>query len=240
MLTKKTYLTHVRCLECGHSMSYQPELEHCSQCDSPWLDAQYDYAQVSQTWKNGISNNITSLWRYMDLLPPIPAEFIVSMGEGNTPLIRANKLESLFGHSCIYIKDERQMPTNSFKDRQASVAISVLNQQGIQECVLASAGNAAISYSAYTAWADIKLWAFATPLVLSKKVREIAIYGAEVITVSGTYDESKKAASDFAKEQAIHCDKGAKAIAGKESMKTIAFEIAEQLAYTQDKCMLWA
>jgi threonine synthase len=133
-------------------------------------------------------------------------------------------------HPSIYVKDERQSPTSSFKDRQAALSTTVMRQAGITECVLASTGNAAAAYSAYCARADIKLWVFLTSLVPAAKMREAALYGAEVVKVTGTYDQAKKVASDFAARRNIHFDKGAKSIAGKESMKTVAFEIAEELA----------
>ena len=232
-----SYLTQVNCLECGQTTDYRVDLDACPNCNSAWLDAQYDYETVARLWETGASPKgegirdiDRSLWRYKALLPPLPEEFILSMGEGCTPLIRAKKLEKSLGHPYIFIKDERQMPTSSFKDRQGSVAVSVLAQRGVKECVLASTGNAAVAYAAYCACADIKLWVFLTSLVPSEKMREVALYGAEVVKVTGSYDEAKKVAADFAKRRQLYLDKGAKSIAGKESMKTIAFEIAEQLA----------
>ena len=103
-------------------------------------------------------------------------------------------------------------------------------QADIRECVLASTGNAAAAYAAYCARADVKLWIFLTSMVPAAKMREAALYGAEVVKVAGTYDQAKKVAADFAAHKGIHFDKGAKAIPGKESMKTVAFEIAEELA----------
>jgi threonine synthase len=216
-------------------MPYRPDLDFCDHCGGFWLDAQYDYDRVAELWRSGLTEGRQSLWRYRELLPPVPEDFVISMGEGTTPLFRAKKLQTHLGHPTIFIKDERQLPTNSFKDRQGSVAISVLSQRGIKECVLASTGNAAVAYAAYSAWADIKLWVFLTSLVPSEKMREVALYGAEVIKVTGTYDEAKKVASDFARRRNLYLDKGAKAIAGKESMKTLAYEIAEQFARFQGK-----
>ncbi len=77
-------------------------------------------------------------------------------------------------------------------------------------------------------------WLFLTSLVPSEKMREAALYGAEVVKVSGTYDETKHIAAEFAKRRGIHLDRGAKAIPGKESMKTLGFEIAEQLGLACD------
>jgi threonine synthase len=164
------------------------------------------------------------------------------MGEGRTPLIRANQLQKQFGHPAIFIKDERQSPTSSFKDRQAALSVVSMRQSGITECVLASTGTASAAYSAYCARANIKLWVFLTSLVPAAKMREAALYGTEVIKVTGTYDQAKKVAADFAARRKIHLDKGAKSISGKESMKTVAYEIAEGLAqqlHGADKTIRW-
>ncbi len=168
-----------------------------------------------------------SLWRYEELLP-FPADFRpVTMGEGCTPLLPAEGLAAETGHGGIWIKDERQHATGSFKDRQAATAVSALKATGVHEIVLASTGNAAAAYAAYCARAGIKLWAFVTSSVPAEKMRELALYDAEVIKVSGTYDQAKEVAANFAKRRGLALDGGAKSIPCKESMKTIAFEIAE-------------
>ncbi len=226
----KSYLTGVKCLECGHEMEFYPGLDHCPACNGVWLDAQYDYAAVAEIWRNGLRGRVNSLWRFIELLPVVDPEQIVTMGEGQSPLLRAAKLQKRLNHPAIFIKDERQSPTISFKDRQAAVAVTAMGEAGIKECVLASTGNAAAAYAAYCARADIKLWIFLTSLVMADKMREAALYGAEVVKVTGTYDQAKKVAADFAVRRKIHFDKGAKAVPGKESMKTIAFEIALELA----------
>ena len=163
-----------------------------------WLDAKYNYEGVAQIWQQGLSRRVGSLWRYIELLPVLNPNNLVSMGEGYTPLTAAGKLQAVLGHPAIFIKDERQSPTSSFKDRQAAVAVTNMAQAGIKECVLASTGNAAAAYSAYCARADVKLWVFLTSMVPAAKMREAALYGSEVIKVTGTYDQAKKVASDFA------------------------------------------
>ncbi|MCA9944443.1 MAG: pyridoxal-phosphate dependent enzyme, partial [Anaerolineales bacterium] len=135
----------------------------------------------------------------------------------------------MLGNPNIYIKDERQGPTGSFKDRQAAIAISVMKEAGIKEAVVASTGNVAIAYSAYSARAGIKMWVFVTSSVPADKMREVALYGSEVIKVAGTYDEAKRIAAEFAASKNLFLDRGIKGIAAKEAMKTLAFEIAEQL-----------
>lgn len=226
----KSRIQSVTCLECNHQMEFYPGLDHCPACGGVWLDAQYDYKAVARLWQNGPPGQVNSLWRYLELLPVLDADKINTLGEGQTPLIRAAKLQRRLEHPAIFIKDERLSPTSSFKDRQAAVSTSSMVEAGIRECVLASTGNAAAAYASYCARGNIKLWIFLTSLVPAAKMREAALYGAEVIKVAGTYDQAKKVAADFAARRGIYLDKGAKSIPGKESMKTVAFEIAQELA----------
>ncbi|MDX2075054.1 MAG: pyridoxal-phosphate dependent enzyme [bacterium] len=223
------YFTKVVCLECGHEMPADMTLTTCEKCQSGWLDARYDYETIKPTWATGMSG-VRSLWRYGALLPISTPNPEISLGEGYTPLVRLYQYERIYGHEGIYIKDERHQPTNSFKDRQASMSVTAMHQQGITECVLASTGNAAVAYAAFCARAGIKLWLFLTSLVANEKMREAALYGAEVVKVSGTYDETKKIAAQFADRKGVVMDKGARTIPSKESMKTLGYEIAEQLA----------
>jgi threonine synthase len=206
----------------------------CPQCGCGWLEARYDYARVKPIWSDGLSQRDPNLWRYRELLPITERDPEVSMTEGATPLLRLYPYERMYDHAPIFIKDERQGPTSSFKDRQAALAVTALKQAGITSCVLASTGNAGAAYAAYCARAGIKLWLFLTHLVPGEKMREAALYGAEVVKVDGTYDEAKVVATEFAKRKGLHLDRGARAIPGKEAMKTIAYELAEQLAMQFD------
>ncbi|MDQ2693297.1 MAG: pyridoxal-phosphate dependent enzyme [Chloroflexota bacterium] len=151
------------------------------------------------------------------------------LGEGGTPLIQAANLGMMLGLPNLFIKDERQGPTSSFKDRQAAVTIAALKEGGITEMVAASTGNVAISLSAYAARAGIKLWAFVTSLVPGVKMREIALYGSQVVKITGSYDQAKQVAAEFARQRGLYQDMGARTVTAVEAMKTIAFEIAEQL-----------
>ncbi len=224
------YFTGVACQQCGHTMPPSLTRAKCERCGSPWLEAQYDYQAVAALWPDALAGRGKTMWRYQELLPVVP-EARISMDEGWTPLLKAKELGHQLEHSRLYIKDERQSPTSSFKDRQAALTISALKAARIKECVIASTGNASTAYAAYCARAGIKLWVFVTSLVPAEKMREAALYGAEVIKITGTYDQTKAIAADFAKRRGLYFDTGAKGIVGKESMKTIAFEIVEQLGW---------
>lgn len=223
-------LKSIVCMDCGHTMPAAPLPASCASCKSVWLEARYDYDQAAALWKAGIAERIGTIWRYEELLPVTDKSSIVSMGEGGTPLTQADGLARELQHKHIFIKDERQSPTGSFKDRQGSVTISYLRQMGIRECVMASTGNKAAAYAAFCARAGIRLWIFLTSTVPSEKLRELALYGAEVVKITGTYDQAKKVAVDFAARRNLYYDTGAETIPGREAFKTVAFEIAEQLA----------
>ncbi len=219
----------VKCLDCNHTVPYFPTATTCPRCESAWREAVYDYETIAQTLPAQLPQRPFDLWRYRELLPVRSPNPTLFLGEGGTPLIQAVNLGMMLGCPNIFIKDERQGPTVSFKDRQAAVTIAALKEAGITEMVVASTGNVAIAYSAYAARAGIKLWAFVTSLVPAVKMREIALYGTQVIKVTGSYDQTKQVAAEFAQQRGLYLDRGARAIPSVEAMKTIAFEIAEQL-----------
>jgi threonine synthase len=224
----------IKCLDCGHNAPYYPTSTTCQKCNSQWREAEYDYELIGKTLPAKLAGRPFDLWRYRELLPVRNPNISLSLGEGGTPLIRAVNLGMMLGCPNIYIKDERQGPTSSFKDRQAAVTIAALKEAGITEMVAASTGNVAISYSAYASRAGMKLWAFVTSLVPAVKMREIALYGSQVIKITGSYDQCKQVASEFARQRNLYQDMGARTITSIEAMKTIAFEIAEQLTAIQE------
>ena len=223
----------IRCLDCGHAAPFMPSSMHCPQCNSQWREAEYDLAEVAKTFPSEIKNRPFDLWRYQELLPIRNPNPTLRLGEGGTPLIQAANLGMMLGLPNLFIKDERQGPTSSFKDRQAAVTIAALKEGGITEMVAASTGNVAISLSAYAARAGIKLWAFVTSLVPGVKMREIALYGSQVVKITGSYDQAKQVAAEFARQRGLYQDMGARTVTAVEAMKTIAFEIAEQLTMQQ-------
>lgn len=219
----------IRCLDCGHTAEYHPTHINCPHCDSQWRVAEYDLDTAALTWRRELASRPHDLWRYQELLPLRSPNPLLKLGEGWTPLVQAANLGMMLGSRHLFIKDERQGPTASFKDRQASVTIAALKEAGVTEMVAASTGNVAIAYAAYAARAGIKLWAFVTSLVPAVKMREIALYGSQVVKVTGSYDQAKQVAAEFAKQRGLYQDLGARTVTSIEGMKTIAFEIAEQL-----------
>ena len=195
------------------------------------METRYDYDSFKRQILRGLPGRPLNMWRYSDVLPLKNPDALDLYPAGGTPLWLSQRYAPGLGHSSIYIKDERYGPTSSFKDRQAAGAVAAMLEGGVREAVIASTGNAAVAYAAACARAGIKLWVFMTSLVPQEKLREAALFGAEVIRVSGNYDQTKQIASQFAERKHLWLDRGSNSIPARESMKTIAYEIVEQLGW---------
>jgi len=195
------------------------------------METRYDYTAFKREILRGLPGRPANMWRYSDILPLENPAALDLYPAGGTPLWLSQRFAPALGHDHVYIKDERYGPTSSFKDRQAAVAVAAMNEGGIREAVIASTGNAAVAYAAACARAGIKLWVFMTSLVPQEKLREAALFGAEVIRVSGNYDQTKQIATQFAQRRHLWLDRGSGSIPARESMKTIAYEIVEQLGW---------
>ena len=223
---------HLECNLCGNQQPYEPfKPAVCKKCDSQWLETRYDYDAFKRELLRGLPNRPGNMWRYQDILPLRDPSALDLYPAGGTPLWLSQRYARALGHDSVYIKDERYGPTSSFKDRQAAGAVAAMLENGIREAVIASTGNAAVAYAAACARAGIKLWVFMTSLVPQEKLREAALFGAEVIRVSGNYDQTKQIASQFAQRRNLLIDRGASSIPAREAMKTIAYEIVEQLGW---------
>lgn len=223
---------YLECNLCGNQQPYEPFVPAvCKKCEGQWLEARYDYEAFKREILRGLPNRPSNMWRYQDVLPLSNPSSIDLYPAGGTPLWLSHRFAPALGHDSVYIKDERYGSTSSFKDRQAASAVAAMMENGIKEAVIASTGNAAVAYAAACARAAIKLWVFMTSLVPQEKLREAALFGAEVIRVSGNYDQTKQIASQFAQRRQLLLDRGATSVPARESMKTIAYEIVEQLGW---------
>jgi threonine synthase len=222
----------LECNICSNQQPYEPFVPAvCKHCNSQWLEARYDYDAFKREILRGLPGRPLNMWRYQDILPLNNPAAIDLYPAGGTPLWLSQRYAPGLGNTHVYIKDERYGPTSSFKDRQAAGAVAAMVEEGVREAIIASTGNAAVAYAAACARAGIKLWVFMTSLVPQEKLREAALFGAEVIRVSGNYDQTKQIASQFAQRRRLMLDRGATSIPARESMKTIAYEIVEQLGW---------
>src|SRR5207247_7558603 len=167
-------------------------------CGSPLL-ARYDLGQAARTLsRDRMARRPANLWRYREVLPVARESSIVSLGEGFTPLIHAERLGRKLGLQNLYLKDESANPTGSFKARGLSVAVSRAVELGVKKLVIPSAGNAAGALCAYAAHAGLEVAVFMPEATPAANRLECALMGAEVILVPGSIKDCGQAARERA------------------------------------------
>ncbi len=220
------------CMDCGRGQPFSASITaRCQSCGSEWLEPHYDYLRFKREVLQGLPGRPHNIWRYQDVLPINEPEELSFVNVGWTPLEPSRRYAQSIGLNKVYFKDERYGPTSSFKDRQAVLTVASVVEAGVQEIVIASTGNAAVAFAAACARAGIKVWVFMTSEVPQEKLRETALFGAEVVRVNGSYEQTKQIAQEFAKQRGLPFERGARSIAARESMKTIAYELVEQLGW---------
>ncbi|HEY2847237.1 MAG TPA: pyridoxal-phosphate dependent enzyme, partial [Pyrinomonadaceae bacterium] len=154
-------VTHLECALCGlrHEANVLQNL--CVECGKPLL-VRYDLAKAAETLTlESLKGRVSSLWRYREVLPPVDDANIVSLGEGWTPIFKADRIAETLGLKInLLIKDEGQNPTQSFKARGMTAAISMANELGVKKVAVPSAGNAAGAMAAYAAQAGMEAHIF--------------------------------------------------------------------------------
>jgi threonine synthase len=203
----------------------------CSVCGKPII-AIYDLKKLRKALKKDeLVQRYANLWRYRELLPIQDSEYIVSLGEGYTPLIHARHLGKTYGVKNLYIKDESRNPTGSFRARGMSVAISRAMEVGVKEISLPSAGNAAGAASAYAARGGIKAFVYMPKTVPKTFVIECIAMGATVELVDGLITDCAKKATQDANQHGRFDLSTLKEPYRIEGKKTMGFEIAEQMGW---------
>ena len=170
-----------------------------------------------------------NLWRYFELLPISNKNWIVNLGAGYTPLQKCEELGRRIGLKNLYIKNDTVNPTFSFKDRPASVAVSKSLEFGTGAVGCPSTGNLAAATAAHAAKAGIPCYVFIPEGIEANKIAQTAAYGARIIKVKGTYDESNRLAFQAAELYDLDIVNINLRPYYVEGSKTLAFEVCEQL-----------
>src|SRR5215468_1664723 len=173
--------------------------------------------------------------RYREFLPVSPATPVISLGEGNTPLIHSTRLSQRVGRGCeVFVKNEGVNPTGSFKDRGMTVAVSKAVERGKAALICASTGNTSASAAAYAARAGIScVVILPAGKIATGKLLQAFAYGAKIVAIDGNFDDALRLVrelgqgGDFAIVNSINPDR----IAGQ---KTAAFEIIDALGDSPD------
>jgi threonine synthase len=219
----------LRCRECGSE--YPLEALHvCEFCFGP-LEVDYDYEKIAANiTRESIEAGPPSLWRYEALLPVESTER-VDLGAGMTPLRKAPRLGAELGLSELYLKNEIPNPTNSFKDRVVSVALTRARELGFTTVGCASTGNLANAVAAHAAASGMRSVIFIPYDLEAGKIVTTAIYGGVVVAVEGNYDDVNRLCAEIAGTFPWAFVNVNIRPYYAEGSKTIAFETVEQLGW---------
>ena len=220
------FLTHLECSACGLEHEWSRLQNLCLSCHKPLL-ARVDLTKAARTLtRENLATREKSLWRYREILPlPADAE-PVSLGEGGTPLLRAGKFAD---DVDVWVKDESLNPTQSFKARGMSVAVSMAKYLGATKLAVPSAGNAGGALAAYAARAGLEAHIFMPRDTPRANVVECRELGAHVTLIDGLITDC---AAEIARRKAnegwfdMSTLKEPYRVEGK---KTLGYELAEQL-----------
>ena len=230
------FLTHLVCTSCGLRHESARLQNVCTKCQKP-LFAAYDLAAAGRTLtRETLPTREKSLWRYREVLPLPAGVEPVSIGEGGTPLLRAARFAD---DVDLWIKDESQNPTQSFKARGMSVAVSMAKHLGAIRLAAPSAGNAGGALAAYAARAGLEAYIFMPRDTPRANVIECRELGAHVALVDGLITDC---GAEIARRQAaegwfdMSTLKEPYRVEGK---KTLGYELAEQFNWQLPDAILY-
>ena len=234
-----SYLSHLECGLCGKSYDADTLQGLCPECSRPLL-ARYDLEKArAKLDRDVISARADDLWRYRELLPIRDPCFALNLGEGFTPLHHAKRLGKELDFADLYIKDEGNNPTGSFKARGLGVAVSRAYELGAKSVSVPSAGNAACAMSAYAAVAGIEAHAYMPADVPPPFIAECRALGASVTLIEGVITDCGKAAAADAKTHGRFDLSTLKEPYRLEGKKTMGYEVAEQMGWTLPDVMIY-
>ena len=225
----------LRCISCAaeydpHALDYT-----CPTCGPRrgTLEVLYDYDALRRALSRDTfaASGHASMWRYLPLLPVDEERFIQPLRVGWTPLYRFPELASELDLSELYLKDDGQNPTASYKDRASSLVVIKAQEKAKTVVTCASTGNAASSLAGFSASTSLKTIIFVPKRAPEAKVTQLLVYGATVFLVDGSYDDAYDLAAEAAEAFGWYNRSAAVNPYMVEGKKTGALEIAEQLAW---------
>jgi len=225
-----SYVSHLECsANCGAPPLDPHERHHLCSCGLPLL-VRYHVARVADVWKKStLVDRPPTMWRYKEMMPLLGDGDPVTLGEGFTPLFHARSLGRTLGLKALYVKDESLNPTNSFKARGLSAAVTRARALKAHTLSVPSAGNAANALAAYAAQAGIPAKVFMPRDVKRPFILECELYGADVTLVDGLITDAGRLAAEKGEPLGWYDVSTLKEPYRIEGKKTMAYELAEQL-----------
>jgi len=232
------YVTHLECSRTGKK--YEPnKLYNLSEAGKPLL-VRYDLKMAARTLtKESLKKRVSSLWRYREVLPVINDENIVTLGEGWTPLIHAERLGEQLGLPELFIKDESPNPTGSFKARGLGVAISMAKELGVKKVAIPTAGNAGGAMAAYAAAAGMEAYVFMPRDTPAANRIECEQLGARVTLIDGLITDCGAEVARRKESEGWFDVSTLKEPYRIEGKKTMGYELAEQFDWELPDVILY-
>jgi len=231
-------LTHLECSRpgCGTTVPYAQPQNLCPVCRAPLL-ARYDLDTARRTLtRNALRTRERSMWRYQEVMPAVTP---VTLGEGVTPLVHARRLGEQLGLERLLIKDEGQNPTQSFKARGMTAAISMAKELGIKKVAVPSAGNAAGALAAYAARAGMEAHIFMPSDTPRANIVECQQTGANVTLIDGLITDCGKIVAERKEAEGWFDVSTLKEPYRVEGKKTMGYELGEQLNWELPDVILY-
>ncbi len=225
-------VTHLECAACGLRHEARRLHNLCSECGKPLL-VRYDLQRAKGSLtKESLKGRRADMWRYREVLPVDTDENIVTLREGWTPLLRAKRLGQKLGVNELYIKDESQNPTQSFKARGMAAAVSMAKELGARKLAVPSAGNAAGALAAYSARAGLECFIFMPNDTPRANVVECEQMGAHVTLMNGLITDCGAEVAKRKEAEGWFDVSTLKEPYRIEGKKTLGYELAEQFNWT--------
>ncbi len=225
-------LTQLECPECGRIFEADRLQTFCAECKSPLL-ACYDLASARKTLTaQALAGRPRGLWRWSELLPVRDPAFRLTLGEGDTALVKTGQLGQALGMNALYVKDESSNPTGSFKARGLALAVSRALELGVREFVIPTAGNAGGALAAYAARARARAHVYMPADAPLPNQVEVRLFGAELHLVDGLISEAARQAGEAARAHGWFDVSTFKEPYRCEGKKTMGLELAEAFEWS--------
>ncbi len=226
---------HLNCTRCGAQYERDRRVNVCPACGAA-LFARYHPVRLD---RDAVAARPHTIWRWSEMMPVEDPSNVVSLGEGGTPLLAAERLGASGGFSDLWIKDEAGNPTGSFKARGLSAAVSKAKELGYAKIALPTAGNAGGAAAAYAARAGMECHVF-MPADTPPTFRvECERYGAKVTLVDGLIDDCGRMVAERAPREGWHDVSTLKEPYRVEGKKTMGYELAEEFDWTLPDAILY-
>jgi threonine synthase len=237
--SKTSYVSDLTCSGCGRVFSVHDILTYCPDCQSPIL-VNYDLTEARRfVDRSEIHARLKGMWRWHELLPVLDPQNMVSLGEGDTALLRLPHLEKALGLENLFVKDESSNPTGSFKARGLSAAISKAKELGIKKVIIPTAGNAGGAMAAYAARADMQAMIYMPKDTPRANMEESRMAGAEVVLVEGLISDAAGMAGVKAREEGWFDLSTFKEPYRTEGKKIMGYELAETFGWTLPEVIIY-